>query len=142
MYAMGQIDVELVRKTKGSANEMINANDRLHFQVQAKLASKLRELGEEKGRAFIEEHAPWTPFSETRPCAILAVIHPPTNRRMDAPNWYPTIKPLIDGMTDAGVFTDDNNDILTSMTFIPGRKSKTKNYYIEIVFIEGQIFWK
>ena len=132
---------ELSRSTAGAralrnGNEMIGANDRLHYRVKSELVTHLRALAREK--ALEEIPLSGVPFSESRPCHIGVRIHPPTRRRMDAPNWYPTIKPLIDGLKDAGVFTDDNDKVITSLVFLSGKISGTKKYKIEIFVKEGK----
>lgn len=120
-----------------SGNEMLSANDRLCPPVRAELTSYLRTLsastGYEEGKK-----ADHVPFSKEHPCHITVVICPPTRRRMDAPNWYPTIKALIDGLTDVNIFVDDNNDVITSMKFVPGPKTENKKYRIEIIIQEGR----
>lgn len=35
------------------------------------------------------------------------------NRRRDPHNWMPTAKACVDGLVDAGVFEDDNHNIVT-----------------------------
>ncbi len=132
---------ELNRSTaKGRAlrggNEMISSNDRLCPHVKAELTAHLRKLSTEVALQTYE-HPERTMFSEQRPCYIGVVVCPPTNRRMDSPNWYPTAKALIDGLTDAGVFEDDNNKVITSVAFVPGPKTDNKKYRIEIIIREG-----
>ena len=82
--------------TKGRAlrggNEMISSNDRLCPHVKAELTAHLRKLSTEIALQTYEK-SKRTRFSENRPCYIGVVVCPPTKRRMDAPNWYPTLKP-------------------------------------------------
>lgn len=49
-----------------------------------------------------------------------------SNRRADPANAYPTVKALVDGLTDFGVLTDDDSKHLPEMTFkrAPGRCPK------------------
>lgn len=132
---------ELNRSTKkGHAlrggNEMISSNDRLNMHVKAELTAYLRKLSKES--AFkMYEHPERAMFSDVHPCHMGIIICPPTKRRMDAPNWYPTIKALIDGLTDAGIFEDDNDKIIRSYTFIRGPQTENKKYRIELVIREG-----
>mgnify|MGYP000897470469 CR=1 FL=1 len=87
---------ELSRRTKKGhntlkkGNQMISANDRLHHHVKATITSYLRQLPSE-----YEWDAPQ--YDKKRPCIVTIDVQPPTKRRMDAPNWYPTVKALIDG---------------------------------------------
>lgn len=122
-------------------NEMVSANDRLHHAPKAILIAHLRELGESIGQNFREknnmEKGSYL-YTEENPCHIIAVIHPPTLARMDAPNWYPTIKGLIDGIADAGIFSDDNDRVVKSITFIPGEKTQSGKYSIELNIVKGE----
>lgn len=40
---------------------------------------------------------------------ILGVLHPPSRRRADPANWYPSFKAAVDGLVDAGVLEDDDH---------------------------------
>ena len=51
---------------------------------------------------------------------------------MDAPNWYPTVKALIDGLVDSGLLSDDNNHVIKSTTFESTKLSDTENYKLVI----------
>ena len=113
----------------------MNSNDRICPHIRAELSSHLRELSK-KVALKTYEHPERTMFSDVRPCHIGVIVCPPTDRRMDAPNWYPTVKALIDGLTDAGVFEDDNNKVIKSMTFVPGPKTDNKKYKLEIIIQE------
>ena len=129
-------------KSHGSlkaGNQMMNANDRMHFQVKKDIVSYLRNLSHVTATNHIGilgegEHI----YSKNNPCHIVVYVNPPSNRRMDAPNWYPTIKALIDGLTDAGVFEDDNDSVITSFTFVPGTKTDDKLYHIILEVRAGQ----
>lgn len=136
-----RIIYELTRSTaKGRSlrggNEMISSNDRLCPHVKAELTAHLRELSTIVARETYE-HPEENQFSDTNPCHMRIIICPPTKRRMDAPNWYPTIKALIDGLTDAGIFEDDNDNVITSYTFVRGTKTENKKYKIIIDIEEG-----
>ena len=126
------VTFELKRKSgnKGlkAGNEMISANDRMHHIVKAGITKHLRELGKNNTPQNVT-------FSKEYPCNVTITIHPPTKRRMDAPNWYPTIKALIDGLTDGGLWTDDNNEVIQSLTFKGGGLSGSDMYKIEISVI-------
>lgn len=132
---------ELNRSTKkgrslDGGNEMMNANDRICPHFRAELTSHLRKLSKEVALNTYE-HLEQKPFSDERPCHMYIIICPPTKRRMDAPNWYPTVKALIDGLTDAGVFEDDNDKVITSYMFTRGPVTDNKKYKIEIIIKEG-----
>lgn len=100
---------------------MISANDRLFHHVRAAIAQHLRQLsGTEK---------PTYKFSPESPCRITVTVNPPTKRAMDSPNWYPTVKALLDGLTDAGQWTDDNDKVIKEVAFRPGELSNIKQCY-------------
>lgn len=115
---------------------MISQNDRLHHIVKADITSHLRAIARATDFSEFDEIPTFTPES---PCYILVVVHPPTNRRMDSPNWYPTVKALIDGLADAGLFSDDNDTVITSVTFIPGTKTPNKKYKIDLHVRAGKL---
>lgn len=57
------------------------------------------------------------------------IVSAPTRRRFDPPNLYPSVKPIIDGLTDASLWEDDSFDQLTSMTFRAGELSGVKGTF-------------
>ena len=108
--------------------EMLNANDRPHWAQKAKITAYLRQIG----RLKVSE-GKYTTYTKKRPCGLVVTIYAPTKRRMDPPNFYPTVKALVDGMTDAGIWTDDNHEVIKYMVFKYGRLSGLKDKYrIEI----------
>ncbi len=61
----------------------------------------------------------------------------PTAHVFDAPNCWPTVKPLQDGGTDSCVlWRDDNNEIIESTTFVGAGKSDNGAYVIEFTVEE------
>lgn len=46
-----------------------------------------------------------------QPPSLVTVTLPVSgNRRRDPHNWTPTVKAIVDGLVDAGVWPDDNSD--------------------------------
>ena len=130
----------LPRNTKNkAANLVINQNDRFHFHAQAKMVTKLRDLAEFRGLKLKQDFSDWEPFSKDKPCRVLISIARPTRRRLDPPNLYPTVKALIDGLTDAGIWTDDNDEVIQSMTFESSGLSGIKGRYIITIKIKEKI---
>ncbi|MDU0407500.1 hypothetical protein N42HA_00495 [Lactococcus lactis] len=43
---------------------------------------------------------------------VFVVIYPPKRFKYDPPNYEPTSKALIDGLTDAGIWNDDNYNVI------------------------------
>lgn len=111
--------------------QMLNANDRLHHHKKAKITKFLRQLAADEGKNILYDYFD-LPFSEEKPCVVRAIIFAPTNRRYDPPNWSPTTKALLDGLTDAKIWTDDNYNVIKRTIFEHGGKSDDKNYKIEL----------
>lgn len=138
------VSFELGRSSKGSqnlntGNEMINANDRMHFHIRSELTEHLRSLANVEARQQVGDLTDEKIFSEEHPCYVIVHIAPPTNRRMDPPNWYPTVKALIDGLTDMGMFSDDNKNIITGFIFLDEPKTETGKYRIDLELCPGEI---
>lgn len=87
--------------------DWLTANGRDHW---AKRASRTRRL---RHRAFLLARSALAEGSLAPTSGrvhVDALIVQRTRRRMDPANAYPTVKPLIDGLTDAGVWEDDDAD--------------------------------
>ena len=72
------------------------------------------------------------PYTEDKPCEVRVIVYAPTKRKYDPPNWSPTTKALLDGLTDAEIWTDDNINIIKRVSFEHGGLSGNKNYRIEL----------
>ena len=80
----------------------ITANDRMHWARKAKITARIRAasaglalaagLPRRLGHVHVTVH-----------------VHGRTNGRMDPANAYPTVKAAIDGLTDYGVWPDDDD---------------------------------
>lgn len=124
---------ELSRKSGNKplkkGNQMVSANDRMHPMVKAGITSYLRTLGKDTTESTVR---PSIPFSHNKPCEVLITVCPPKRYRMDPPNWYPTVKALVDGMTDANLWEDDDYFTIKRFIFEYGGLSKTPNYILKI----------
>lgn len=119
-----------------NGNQIINANDRMNWRVKGLIAQFLRQLGHDKSINI--DYSPDNPlFSPENPCVVSILVLAPTRRRFDAPNLYPTVKPLIDGMTDAGVWSDDNNHVIKSMTFVTSEQLSNSHDYVISIMIDA-----
>lgn len=117
-------------KGLNKGNQIISTNDRMHPIVKAKITSYLRSLSFDTviHQGMIET------FNPEYPCEVIMIVYPPTKRRMDPHNLAITLKALIDGMTDAGLFTDDDYHVVDMVAFRHGGKtSGDKNYRIDII---------
>lgn len=101
-----EFEFMLPRNTKfKKQNMVINSNDRFHRQAQAVMTRRIKALAMYEVTAKKDKHM--LPFSPKRPCHLTVTVYKPTRRRLDTPNLYPTVKALVDGMTEAGIWTDD-----------------------------------
>lgn len=67
------------------------------------------------------------------PVEVTVTVCPTTRSRMDPPNVYPSVKALVDGLTDAGWWEDDHWRFLPLMRFTYGGRSPVKGCYRLIV---------
>jgi crossover junction endodeoxyribonuclease RusA len=80
----------------------LNANQRLHWAKRRELTKQWREFG----RVFARSNRlPAT----TELVQVTAWCRWPRRVRRDPGNWYPTAKAVLDGLTDAGVWPDDDS---------------------------------
>lgn len=134
-----QLNFKLKRKSGNKSlkagNEMLSANDNYHHHVKAQIIKHLRELSY---KTFKENYPTCEEYyDENNKCDVEIIIYTPTKRVGDVPNWYPTIKPIIDGLTDGGLWNDDNSKVIKRFIFDYGgvKKSDTKGetqYNIEL----------
>lgn len=94
---------------------VLTSNQRLHPMVKAKKTKALREL------ARVEAEG----LRGLQPCRVIAWLAFPDRRRRDPNNWWPTVKALMDGLVDAGVWPDDDS------TIIQGPDHRILNYTID-----------
>lgn len=127
----------LPRNTKNKKlNMVINSNDRDHNKVTGHMVSRIRKLAAYETKAKKDKHM--LPFSPKRPCHLTVTVYKPTRRRLDTPNLYPTVKALVDGMTEAKIWTDDNDNVIKSTKFQLGGLSGKKGYYRFVLTIEEE----
>lgn len=99
---------------------MLNANVSRHYMDKSNRAKALREL------SYMECHNDKEFFNHFD---IMVYVYPPTRRRLDPANLYPTVKHLIDGLTDAGWWEDDDWTRLRTLSFRYGGLSGEKNIF-------------
>lgn len=110
--------------------KIISANRSYHYHQKGVLAKKLRELGYETGiQKNLKEKFNY--------CVVYVLIYPPTKRRFDPPNLAGTIKHIIDGLTDANFWDDDDYKHIKFVAFGHGGDvSKEKGIYHIKLMIE------
>lgn len=108
------------------ASEWLTANGRRHWADKARRTRALRTRAYWIGRAVLRGGAPWTP---DRPCRVRVTVRMPTGRRFDPPNAAPTVKALIDGLTDAGWWPDDDAATVREVAYRGGEKTGRTGVY-------------
>lgn len=83
----------------------LNLNDRNHWSKGSPLTRYWREVACDRA---LEEGAPTWVYPH-----VTAYLAFGDNRRRDVHNYTPTVKASIDGLTDAGLWRDDCDGILT-----------------------------
>lgn len=114
------------------ADMWLSSNQRPHYMVKARRTKWLRTAGKAEGfrcRPFDVVH-------------VAAFIGFQTNGKADPSNAHPTVKALIDGMTDAGVWADDDSTHVIGPTYLRDPKSPTPGHYtVRLVLTPQNIPW-
>jgi crossover junction endodeoxyribonuclease RusA len=87
-------------------DKMLNMNSQLHRYTRASRVKQWRTA------AFYR--AKEAGLRPQGPSIIRWTITFPTMRRRDPHNFFPTLKPIIDGLVDAGVWPDDTPEWVTT----------------------------
>ncbi|MFB9926029.1 hypothetical protein ACFORO_12380 [Amycolatopsis halotolerans] len=104
-------------------------NLRLHRQEEARRAKKIRESVGWKAKAMLLGHH--------RHITVQLHYLPGDNKRRDAPNLTATSKPAIDGLVDAGLVRDDNDDYVTEiMPIIHRGQGQPRRLWLAITITE------
>jgi crossover junction endodeoxyribonuclease RusA len=88
----------------------ISANDRRHWADLARATRALRLLG--------AKHAHTNGLRDLGTTHVAAFIGYPRGGRADPSNAAPTVKALVDGLTDAGCWPDDDHTNVIGPTFL------------------------
>ena len=98
--------------------EMISANDTVNPFVKAEITAYLKSLARThpKIRELKKKH-PKTFFNKHQLCRVIIYVSSPDENRRGTPNWDPTVKPLIDGLVQAGILSDDSDAIIKKFHF-------------------------
>lgn len=110
---------------------ILNANVSRHKFDKSNRAKKLRALGQHIGQQYKD-----IKFSKF---TIDIDIFPPTRRRFDPPNLSPSTKHIIDGLTDAGLWDDDDWTHLTKISFSYGGKTSGEKDIFIFKFIIKEV---
>lgn len=88
----------------------LTANQRMHYMQRARLTRALRDGANTavKAASTPEQRASW-PLPRVR---VQLVWNVTDRRRRDEDNIVPTLKPICDGLVDAGVVPDDTPEYM------------------------------
>lgn len=107
----------------------LSLNDRMHWAVKAKHVKAWRGVACDLAR---RERIPTLD-------RMTAVLHyrPRDNRARDVDNLVASLKPLVDGLRDAHVVTDDDTThyLLTSPAIHPARKGEPGRLWLVVIDI-------
>lgn len=92
--------------------KLLNANQRPYHRVRADLTRAIRTAAMNAcSENPVMRAALVTAGQEPllQRAYVLGVLHPPSRRRIDPANFYPSFKAAVDGLVDAGVLEDDDH---------------------------------
>ena len=111
-------------------DQVMTANQRLHWAKQSTRTKSWRWA------ARIAAHGKPAPTIGTDQRAVVTVTIPVVgNRRRDPSNWMPTVKPIVDGLTDAGLWPDDDSRYVSVSEPVLDSTVKDVHVRIEIVTV-------
>lgn len=126
-------DIEIARKAAEKETGVIIPK-KTPKEIKALMEADIEELHNEIEKKY---NIPTTKVSFMfEKFKIRMTVCPPTKRKTDPPNFYPTLKPLIDGLTDASWWQDDEFTQLLEVSFRYGGTSGTKDVFLFILDIE------
>lgn len=113
-------------------DQVITANDRLHWAVKARMTRRIRTMAAWQARAEHLDH-----FENV---LVTARIRYPDKRRRDIENFAPTLKAMFDGFTDAGIWPDDDDThIIGPDKRHDPRKSRKGTFDFELIFTSQEV---
>lgn len=111
----------------------MSANDRMHWADKARRTKGLRVLGR-----TCQELA-----KQDGPTHVAAFIGYPRAGKADPANAAPTVKALVDGCVDAGVFPDDSSEWLIGPTYLRDKASGQAGVHtVRLVLTAQTIPWE
>lgn len=111
----------------------LSANDRRHWADVAKRTKALRQMG------FLIARRDRVPSHGT--AHVAAFIGYPRAGRADPANAAPTVKALIDGLVDAGVWPDDDSTHVIGPTYLRDTAKAAPHTHHVRLFITEHIPW-
>lgn len=83
--------------------QALTMNQRLHWAQRSKISRAWRDAAGQAAMRWVRTEGVTFPG----PSIVTVALPVVGNRRRDPHNWFPTVKPIIDGLVDAGVWPDD-----------------------------------
>lgn len=118
------------------ADLWLSANDRMHWAPKARATRGLRMLGLAGSHGLSGDES-------IGPCHVAAFIGYPRNGRADPANAAPTVKALIDGLVDAGVWPDDDSTYVIGPTYLRDKASGQAGVHtVRLVLTPQDIPWE
>jgi crossover junction endodeoxyribonuclease RusA len=101
--------VELTRSTIEFAQPALalNMNQRLHWREERRRARRWRSAAATAARDQIGH--------QVGPAVVHITLPVFRNLRRDPHNYFPTVKPIVDGLVDAGLWPDDTPQWVTTI---------------------------
>jgi crossover junction endodeoxyribonuclease RusA len=88
--------------------KLLSMNDRMHWRPKAALTEVWRSATTHGALAEYQRRRRSTPVTRPLPPSIVRIALPvSTAARRDPHNYFATVKPIVDGLVDAGLWPDD-----------------------------------
>jgi crossover junction endodeoxyribonuclease RusA len=84
----------------------LTMNQRLHWAQKSKISRLWRDAAEHAGSEALAVAA-FDHGYTLEPSLVTVYLPVKGNRRRDPHNYFPTVKPIVDGLVDAGLWPDD-----------------------------------
>lgn len=106
---------------------LLSLNDRLHWAQKARLTAAWRDAA---GWAAVAAQA-----GELAPGVVTVHLPVNGNRRRDPHNYVATVKPIVDGMVDAGCWPDDTAEWVatTEPVLVPHKRAELAGASVRVV---------
>lgn len=110
----------------------LTANGRYHWADKAKRTRNLRQLAATTARGL-------EPVGTVHVAAFVGYL---TGGKADPSNAAPTVKALVDGLTDAGIWPDDDHTHVIGPTYLRDPKSPTPGHYtVRLLLTSQEVPW-
>lgn len=116
-----------------SPNLWLTANGRMHWAPKAKRTRALRDLAHVTAKA--------ERIGTLGSTHVAAFIGYTRNGKADPANAAPTVKALIDGLVDAGVWPDDDHTHVIGPTYLRDPKTTDGTYRVRLVLTPQDVPW-